>query len=257
MKHIFFKTAGEAFINYLDSIFKYYSDAIGQQFPIYINNTGDEPFLSNLQNSGKNDSRYQFVPRMILDVQGFSLQTSQLTSPRVLGKFVNQSCEDFDVAKRTKVRRLPIDWTFAVEVRFSNILEFLQFTEIFYTVSYNNHYFTFYYAGTQYSASFFLQEDIESNANLQLQFDTDKRHRVLPLTFVLHLQYPAFDLYDVGNPDGTRDPEEFDENEKMMTLIHNMHDTDPSDDGIFETQYIRNPLLSLRKDQIPDPNAEI
>lgn len=220
--HSYFPAAAQSFIDYLDTIFKPFEDELGQKFPIFIPNTGDEAFLTNKysidKDRKKTETLYRLKPNMMLDVKGFTIDSSQLTNRNVLGAITGTNEDGFSEKFVAPVRRIPLSWVFNCEVKFNNIVEFFHFIEVFLTTSHHNHYFTFYYAGTEYNCTFFLQEDLESQANMLLQFDTDKRTRILPLTFVLSVQFPAFDIY----PRGLHGDAVIPAGQTMTKLIHNL-----------------------------------
>ena len=231
MTHDFFEIAGKAFIDYLDRLYKPFSDIVGQPFPVMIMNTGDEAFLFNMQTSTEGrDAMYSRVPRLTLDVKAISVLTDQFTSNRQLGS-LEDTVNGFPVKLKSTVRRIPVNWTFEGEAVFNNIFEYLQFTEVMLTMSHHNNYFSFVWSGSTYSGTFFLQEDIDANINLTLAYDSDKRSRRLPITFVVQLQFPSFDYYAIGKHAGVQIPA----NSVMTELIHNMHVNDESADGIVST----------------------
>jgi len=220
IKHEFFELAGKAFIDYLDQMFKPFSDNIGSTFPIMITNTGDEIFLHNMFNDVVDNEKplYSSIPRMSLDVRGIGIQSEQLTNYHdVLANATVQDSAGFNKRVKLPVRRIPVTWTFNTEVVFNNIFEFLTFTEIFLTVSHHNHTFSFFYAGSEYHCMFLIPTDVETNVSLNLAYDTSKRERRLPLNFMLELQYPAFDIYPVGNHKGH---DGFAPNETMQSIEH-------------------------------------
>lgn len=234
IEHNFLELASKAFIDYLDQMMKPYESIIGQELPIAINNTGDEVFLTNkFGGSMDRPQLYTSTPRLVLDVKGITIQSDQLTSFGHLGKLVVQNEDGFKTAKRIPLRRIPLNFTYDCEMIFNNIFEYLTFIEVFLTISHHNHVFEFYYQGASYSATFFLPEDFDSSTNLELSYTTDRRHRRLPLTFVLQLQYPAYDIYRIGNHLGDGG---FNASDRMNKLIHNMHVDDfPPPAGLVST----------------------
>lgn len=222
IEHSYFQSAAQAFINYLDVVFKPFSEQIDQKFPIFILNTGDEAFLTNKYSVDKPDKKtetlYALRPHMNLDVKGFNIDASQFTAKNALGTFTAKNADEFAERFVAPVRRIPVNWVFSAEVTFNNIIEFLTFTEVFLTASHHDHFFTFYYAGTEFNCTFFLQEDLESTANMMLQFDAEKRKRTLPLTFVLSLQYPSFNIYKRGLYQDASIPA----GQTMIKLLHNI-----------------------------------
>lgn len=221
VEHNYFPQAAAAFIDYLDKLFEPFSDTLSdKKYPIAILNTGDEVFLSNkyIEHNKISKTFYNRVPRLSLDVKGFTIDTSDLTNRNVYGEITGKNDDGFDQSFVVPVRRIPIDWVFSVEAHFNNIIEFMKWVETYLTVSHHNHYFTFYYGDKLFNCTFFLQEDLESNANMMLQFDAEKRKRILPLTFVLRLQYPSLDIYPRGLHDNVVIPA----GQTMIKLIHNI-----------------------------------
>lgn len=233
IEHNYFPIAASAFISYLDTIFKPFEDSLPtkQKFPIAILNTGDEVFLTNkyAENDKSTATFYNLVPRLSLDVKGFTIDNSQLTNRNVYGEIIGKNEEDFDQKYVIPVRRIPTEWIFATEAHFNNIIEYMKFVEIYLTTSHHNHYFTFNYAGKEFNGAFFLQEDLESNANMLLQFDTEKRKRILPMTFVLQLQFPSLDMY----PRGLHDDGSIPAGQTMIKLIHNL-DVENCESGVVD-----------------------
>jgi hypothetical protein len=231
LPHNYFTIAGKAFIEYLDRMFLPFKQSIGGTFPIMIKNTGDEAFVSNM--NGK--ELYASTPRLSMEVRGITLQNDQLTNHHLHGKASLPNELGFNESKIIPVRRVPINWMFNTEVYFNTILEYLEFVDILLTVSHHNHHFTFYYLGNEYSGTFFLPEDFDSESNSQLGFDSEKRRRILPLMFMLQLQFPSYDFYKISQH---MDPEILDESTKMQKIIHNVKINDDSESGITYTNEI-------------------
>lgn len=239
LKHHFFIIAGKAWISYLDKIFNPFASYISAPFPISIRNTGDELFLTNMHESATTTSTelYNRIPRMDIDVKGISLLGDQLTNPINMGHMNIIDSQNYNTTRVHEVRRLPVEWTFSTSIKFNDIVEYLVFVDILLTVSFHDHSFSFWYLGQKYEASFYMPTDFESEANLQLGWDTEKRHRVLDIVFAIQLQFPAYNFYNVGQPnDNTW--QGFGKTETMNQLIHNLHLNDTSEEGIVSTTII-------------------
>lgn len=196
MLHNFFEVALTAMIDDLTNRLSPYSAYIKQKFPIMIMNTGDEVFIQNI-NPDSGTKLYNRVPRMVLDPEGVSVLLDQLTSPHNLGKFVEQDIvSGFKSSKVANVRRIPIELPMQAQVYFSNVFEFFSFIEILFCTTFRDNLFDFYYNDIRHTGSYNYQDSFDPQTNKSLGFDSEKRQRIMNLTFNVDLQFPAFDYYN-------------------------------------------------------------
>lgn len=195
MVHNFFENALRAMMydislrsSPLNSVYK-------QTFPVAIMNTGDEVYMSNMFVDDPKQI-YQRVPRMTFDIGGLTVNADQLTNPHTLGEF-KDTVHSFKKARAANVRRMPIEFEMSAQVYFSNIFEFLQFTEVVLMNTYKNNIFPFYYLDKRHVGSYSYQDNLTGETNSTLGYDTDRRGRILSLAFTVELQYPAYDYYGV------------------------------------------------------------
>lgn len=222
LPHDYFVIAAKAWLSYMDAIYQPFSQSIDASFPIQIKNTGDEVFLSTLWEGSKKKSKdlYSAVPRMDVSVAGISMALDQMSNPFNMGHLSTKGKTEFTESRVHYVRRLPVSWIFNAEVKFNNVIEYLKFVDILLTVSFKVHTFHFWYLGQRYDCVFEIPVDYDSDKNISLGLDAEKRHYTLPLNFDLQLQFPAYDIYDVGITDTH---EGFGKTETMTKLIHKLH----------------------------------
>lgn len=228
MKHDFLEMSIKAMIDDLTKKLEPFSSEIETKFPIMIMNSGDEVYLSNI-NDKSSTNLHDRVPRMVLDVNGFTVNVDQLTNPYIMSKF-NDDNAGFVSPKRSMVKRIPIEFPITAQVYFSNVFEFFKFTEILLMVTYRNNVFDYYYAGKYLKASYNYQDDFTPDVNKTLAYDNDRRQRVLPLNFSLELQFPAYDYYNSNSI--------LDESTKIQTGLHRTHTEDDFDADTAEKVYV-------------------
>lgn len=212
MKHDFLVQTGTALIDALSKKMEPFSAAINAKFPIYINNTGDEVFLTNMY---KDDPKklYSRIPSMKLECSGINIESDQLTNNGVLGSFTDDVA-GYKKEKKANVRRMPIVLQYNAEIQCNNILEYFTLCEIIMMQLYKNQHFSFYWAGTKHDGRYIIPDSLDSQANLSLGFDTDRRRRILNFPIEVYVQYPAFDYYNDTS-------EVFPADGSMQYIIHN------------------------------------
>lgn len=193
-KKEFFKNAIIGFLNDIKIVISDFNDVKNFETPVYIKSTGDEVF-DNLLTDKINVTDKQItnkVPRMVFDIGGFTVLTDQMSNPNVHGNFIitNSGFSNNYVAN---VKRIPLELGLTCEVVFDNILDFFTFTEVILTNSYKTRTYRFLYNGYEYEGNYSFDDSLNSDVSLVHSHDSERRQRKLPLTFILNLQYPAFD----------------------------------------------------------------
>lgn len=222
LKHTFFHTGLAAFISHFSGNIQPYRELLNAPVPVSIVNTGDEVFLSTMlfKTPEQKAALYSHNPRVSFSLGGIGKNTDELTSPYILGKFVEAKDTGFDAAKRAEVRRIPVLINMNYEIVFSNIDQYLKLVDVILTVIEQEQVFEFEYAGTIHRGSYSISsEQYDSTANLALSHDSEKRRRILENSIDLKLQFPAYNVYSTNGSQ----PEVFDENQKMNALIHSVY----------------------------------
>lgn len=267
IEHNFIKVGLTSFLKSMDNLFEGYKAHINNDsFPILIMNSGDDVFLSNLNDNGKNKTEhYSLVPRMSLSVGGVTIDIENLSkkaNPARIKLFDKQTNKL--VSGTTHMRRIPIKITLPVSVVFSKLHEFLTWVEYYMSAtSHTTHVFKFGYAGTVHQGVANFIWEYNSEANFEFMFGSDKKERKLPLIIEVEMQFPAFNLYEAkgfnyienvgvvlndsndgdGNCDscGSKDCSTCGDPLGVMgmnKIIHNMHVNDESPRGIVSTTII-------------------
>lgn len=223
MKHDFIDNGLTAFIADLDRKLVPYGEILGQKFPVAIKNTGDESFLTN-QYKDNPKQFYNKIPRMSMQSGGFEVLTDQLTKPRNFGRLMDQnSMTGIKAAKRTNLRRIPLQTVFAAEAVFENMMQYFKFIEIVLSTSFRINRYSFYHAGYIQIGEYTYTNSYNGEPNLGLGHDTEKREIKMPMTFELNLQMPAYDYYNSESM--------LDASNTMQELIHR---TDTTTDPVEE-----------------------
>lgn len=219
MIHDFFESALKGMLSNLTERMQPYSEYLNRTFPILVMNTGDEVFLQNIKPDDANKTLYNSIPRMVCDIGGINVLSDQLSSMTNYGRFTIQ--DDITGIKSEKVanfRRIPLNITVNAQVYFSNIFQYLQFVEILLMMTYDNCVFTYYYQDKFLQGNFNYQDQYNTEPNMSLSFDSDKRHRIMNLTFEVELQFPSFDYYNTRSM--------LDATKAIQTVIYRVHPDD-------------------------------
>lgn len=196
-KHDFIKTALTGVIASFDEVFKPYLTHLNNDvFPIFINNTGDEVYLSNMHNIGKGGvEHYEHVPRMSMALGGFNVQADQLTAPANIA-FLQVEKSGMKRDAMSHLRRIPIVTILRAELVFSKVHEVLTFIEYYLSVlSHSAITFDIVHGGTVHQIAVNTVFDFEKEINTALSFSADKRGITLPMNFEVEMQFPAYNLY--------------------------------------------------------------
>lgn len=277
LKHNFIEKALTAHVSILDSIFKNYIPLLNnKKFPIYYINNGDDIFIGNLTDNGKDQKEhYTSVPRMVLSMKGIQVETDQLTAGGIAGRIGMRDDENRLVMGMTHLRRIPMKIGISCEVTFTKLHEYLSFVEFFLMNMANcSMSFQFLYEGVVHNAVMSNVWDYDRDENLTFEFGSEKKQKTLNFIMSLDVQFPGYNVYDVDkmsyieepgviiSSDYGDDPDSGDiiggcegcSNEGcktcgnpnagigMVKIIHNMHINEMSPRGLVQTTVItKNP----------------
>ena len=273
-KHDFIRTSLTAFIGSLDNLFAEYAKQhlSNNVFPIFINNSGDEVYLSNMTAIGeKEKEHYNHTPRLSMVISGISAQPDQLTATGITGRIQVANENGYKVNGLTHLRRIPLKVILRGEAVFSKVHELFTFIEYYFSAtSHTALGYEYLHAGSVHEGVWQNIWDFDQEINTNLSFDGDKRGIKLPLIFEIECQLPAYNLYRAkgfnyieepgiyvnssGNGSMIPDPNDPvppcgncgtcdtcgnpEGNNGMMKIIHHIHMSDPSPAGILSTTII-------------------
>lgn len=257
----FIKASIRSSIDLLDRVFEQYKQQYirDKVFPIFIMNTGDEVFMSNMTDIGEAKTElYDRLPRMVLSVKDLSIDTDQLTKP---GNKTRIGAKVNDELKMgwTSARRIPLSLIIQTKTFFSTLNEYLEFIEYYITIIANYSLsFSFYHNNVLFQGLIKQVFDYENDTNYDLSFDSATRNKSIEMRFEIDIQMPAYNIYPVENLNsndlGWEPGIIFDENigaedndgscngdadsGGMKTLIHNMFVNSKDEQGFVSRTII-------------------
>lgn len=185
LKYEFFQTAITSFVQNLSRALKQFIPNV----PVYILNTGDQLLTDEFI-----EAEGQEIPRAVIDVDGLSIASDQLTNPYERGEFIiNENKQD--IGYSAYLRRIPITFELPVKITVANIIEQLKWQEILLLLLYRNNTFHFQYYKKDNKGIYRLPDNMETERNVEYGFDSDRRYRTITIPIQLDLQYPAFDIF--------------------------------------------------------------
>lgn len=198
-KHDFLKTSLRATIATFDNMFSEFSNRYTEdkKFPIYILNTGDEVFLSNLTDTSKEgNTYYEKIPRMVISLGDFNVDVTQLTSPTTINVMAKK--DGINQMGKTIATRVPLNIVLKSKIQFSKIDEYLEFLEYFLCIMYSySIYFNYSHGTVVYTGFIKPIYDYDLNTNFNMGFDSDSRNKTLSINWSLDVQMPALNIYNV------------------------------------------------------------
>lgn len=186
LKYEFFQTAITSFVQNLSRAFKQFIPSV----PVYILNTGDQLLTDEFI-----ETEGQEIPRVVIDVDGLSIASDQLTNPYERGEFIITEDKQ-DVGYSAFLRRIPITFSLPVKITTANIIEQLKWQEILLLILYRNNVFHFQYYKKDNKGIYRLPDNMEIERNIEYGFDSDRRYRTITIPVEIDLQYPAFDIFN-------------------------------------------------------------
>lgn len=200
LEHKFIYTALTSFTELMDRVFKEYeNNFIDGKFPIQFINVGDDVYLSNYVDIGKDKKEfYKTTPRIDLSLGGVNIEPSELTNKYITARIGVRDSDNKLLLGQSHVRRVPLKIAVSSKIVFTKLHEYLSFVEYYLTVLAHNQITTeFEYEGLIQSMVVSNVWDYDSEANLTFDFGSDKKERVCNILFTLDLQFPSYLFYDV------------------------------------------------------------
>lgn len=238
IRYEFFQVAITAFVQDLRRLLKLFMPNV----PVYIFNTGEQLLTDDWQ-----QATTQEIPRCVIDIDGLSIASDQLTNPYQRGQFViNQNKQD--VGFSAYLRRIPLTLDLPVKITVSNIIEQLRWQEILLLILYRNNMFHFQYYKKDNRGVYRLPDSFDTERNIEFGFDDQRRNRTISINIQVDLQYPAFDIFDTSslmssgnvikgfNNSIYPDPSSGESGEKNPTPGNNSVNTTYSEDGTISSE---------------------
>lgn len=158
-------------------------EGVKVEIPFYYSTTGEERFLQDnflydTVDQGKAIGDYETVPRGVLQLQGFSINTDELTN-----KFskANYTVMGSDGVVRTLVADtnfIPITLNFDVTIVVTNTLEILKVSEALVSKLYKSQIFYVDLGMCTMQSSIVIPEDFAEEKPFEFQVDTKKEYNI-------------------------------------------------------------------------------
>lgn len=158
-------------------------EGVKVEIPFYYSTTGEERFLQDnflydTVDQGKAIGDYETVPRGVLQLQGFSINTDELTN-----KFskANYTVMGSDGVVRTLVAEtnfIPITLNFDVTIVVTNTLEILKVSEALVSKLYKSQIFYVDLGMCTMQSSIVIPEDFAEEKPFEFQVDTKKEYNI-------------------------------------------------------------------------------
>lgn len=229
--------------------------------PFYYSTTGEERFLQDnflydTVDQGKAIGDYEVVPRGILQLQGFSINTDELTNKYVDANYIIL-CNDGIV--RTLVAEtnfIPITLNFDTTIVVTNTLEILKVSEVLVSKLYKSKLFYVDLGMCTMQSLLSIPEDFSEEKPFEFQVDTKKEYQitfstevksfipVLPHGIALNHIHDMMDEFVNKHPGNT----------DVLTLRYSTQNDKFSicANGIMETIYVNT---NIAAEIMPDTNA--
>ena len=159
---------------------------------MYLSVKGQDADIEPLEISNE-DYVYNSVPRCIVNVQGFSIETDQLTSPYVLGQLQYES-DDTLLTLKGEFRRVPMKLTINCKYyvdSWRDIMELSQqvISKLAFIKTYN-----ISYLGQAIQCSYSIPTDMDRDYLTELDGTTqDNKLRTMELSIDIETNFPVWD----------------------------------------------------------------
>ena len=173
----------------------------GERIPHRIISTGDDTVYRYLQHyiysynpvdqSGE-DYVINQIPRCICDFDGFSVDTSQLTSPYSRGYF-DIDWDGTTYGMTAEFRRLPVSVDMHCKYYMDSFTDTLAVTQMLAVTMMFTQNIQFAYMGQTIAACMSSPTDINHEKNLDVDFDTENRQRSISFDVNVTTNMPVYD----------------------------------------------------------------
>lgn len=171
----------------LKKILYYYNlvddERVRVDIPFYYSTTGEERFLQDnflydTVDQGKAIGDYEVVPRGILQLQGFSINTDEMTNKYVSAKYIRQCSDGIVRTFVADTNFIPITLNFDVNIVVTNTLEILKVSEAIISKLYKTRSFYVDLGMCTMQAAMVIPEDLSEEKPFEFQVDTKKEYNI-------------------------------------------------------------------------------
>lgn len=153
------------------------------EIPFYYSTTGEERFLQDnfvydTVEQGKAIGDYEVVPRGVMQLQGFSINTDEITNKYVNAKYTVLCKDGIIRTLLAETNFIPITINFDVSIVLTNTLEILKVSEALVSKLYKT---TLYYVDLgmcTMQAALTIPEDFTEEKPFEFQLDTKKEYTI-------------------------------------------------------------------------------
>ena len=151
--------------------------------PFYYSTTGEERFLQDnflydTVDNGKAIGDYEVVPRGVLQMQGFTINTDEITNKGIKANYT-VLCKDGIVRTLiAETKFIPVTLNFDVTIVVTNMLEILKVSECLVSRLYKTKMFYVDLGMCTIQSSISIPEDFSEEKPFEFQVDTKKEYNI-------------------------------------------------------------------------------
>lgn len=151
--------------------------------PFYYSTTGEERFLQDnflydTVDNGKAIGDYEVVPRGVLQMQGFTINTDEITNKGIKANYT-VLCKDGIVRTLiAETKFIPVTLNFDVTIVVTNMLEILKVSECLVSHLYKTKMFYVDLGMCTIQSSISIPEDFSEEKPFEFQVDTKKEYNI-------------------------------------------------------------------------------
>lgn len=174
------------------------------EIPFFYNFAGNQGFMDdffidipdNCKYPSFAEGNYDVVPRGIITLTGFNIQSGDITNPFVRGTFTQEERDNNDnkvmKAYSSRLRSLPMRLTFDLKIISDNLNKTFKITEKIFDFYYANAVTYFQYRGIRIPAQIKFPETMTNDKKYQFTYKDDT---YVETTFQVTMEtyYPSFD----------------------------------------------------------------
>lgn len=158
-------------------------EGVKVEIPFYYSTTGEERFLQDnflydTVDQGKAIGDYETVPRGVLQLQGFSINTDELTNKFSNAKYTIMGSDGIIRTLIAETNFIPITLNFDVTIVVTNTLEILKVSEALVSKLYKSQIFYVDLGMCTMQSSIVIPEDFAEEKPFEFQVDTKKEYNI-------------------------------------------------------------------------------
>ncbi len=158
-------------------------EGVKVEIPFYYSTTGEERFLQDnfvydTVDQGKAIGDYETVPRGVLQMQGFSINTDEMTNKYTNAKYTLLGSDGIVRTLFAETNFIPITLNFDVTIVVTNMLEILKVSEVLVSKLYKNKLFYVDLGMCTMQSSITIPEDFSEEKPFEFQVDTKKEYNI-------------------------------------------------------------------------------